>query len=135
MMHQSADKSGVQFDIDFDANLAIDWEMKLGMLVAGVTSLQIRGSFSVAFAPLLRDFPVVGGMQIFCVNDPEIKLELTGVLDVVHSHVIRGGEKTKPGGKKTSPTDTLCGIHNSNMKQCAFLWSTVGGDRRLDDPP
>jgi Ca2+-dependent lipid-binding protein len=48
---------------------------------AGIKDFQIHGMVRVVLKPLINDMPLVGGMQVFFLNNPNIDFNLVGVAD------------------------------------------------------
>ena len=46
--------------------------------IAGIRSLSIEGILSIVFRPMLDEMPVLGGMQMFMINPPDIDIEWHG---------------------------------------------------------
>lgn len=46
----------------------------------GVSDLRLRGTLVVELSHLLEDLPLIGGIQVFFVNPPELDLKLTGAI-------------------------------------------------------
>ncbi|CAH1720627.1 unnamed protein product [Chironomus riparius] len=62
---------------DCDINFAI------GGLRGGIKDFQIHGTVRVVMKPLIPNPPLVGGLQIFFLNNPNIDFNLVGVIDLL----------------------------------------------------
>lgn len=55
----------------------------LGNIKGGIRDFQIRGMLRVIMKPMLNVMPLVGGIQVFFLNNPSIDFNLVGVADVL----------------------------------------------------
>lgn len=49
----------------------------------GIKDFQIHGMVRVVMTPLITRIPLVGGLQIFFLNNPTIDFDLVGIIDVL----------------------------------------------------
>jgi Ca2+-dependent lipid-binding protein len=50
---------------------------------AGIKDFQVSGLVRIVMKPLLAQMPLIGGMQVFFLNNPEIDFNLVGIADVL----------------------------------------------------
>lgn len=50
---------------------------------AGIKDLQLHGMIRVVMKPLITTMPLIGGLQVFFLNNPDIDFNLIGVADVL----------------------------------------------------
>jgi Ca2+-dependent lipid-binding protein len=50
---------------------------------AGIKDFQVSGLVRVVMKPLLTQMPMIGGLQVFFLNNPEIDFNLVGIADVL----------------------------------------------------
>ncbi|XP_065356161.1 extended synaptotagmin-2 isoform X2 [Calliphora vicina] len=69
--------------MDLDLFYASDCDINfyLGGMKGGIKDFQIHGWVRVVMKPLIRSMPLVGGLQIFFLNNPNIDFNLVGVID------------------------------------------------------
>lgn len=69
--------------MDLDLFYASDCDINfyLGSVKGGIKDFQIHGWMRVVMKPLIRSMPLVGGLQIFFLNNPNIDFNLVGVID------------------------------------------------------
>lgn len=54
-----------------------------GGLKGGIKDLQLHGLVRVVMKPLITVMPIVGGLQVFFLNNPTIDFNLVGVADIL----------------------------------------------------
>lgn len=69
--------------MDLDLFYASDCDINfyLGSVKGGIKDFQIHGWVRVIMKPLIRTMPLIGGLQIFFLNNPNIDFNLVGVID------------------------------------------------------
>ncbi|KAL9890728.1 extended synaptotagmin-like protein 2 isoform 1-T4 [Glossina fuscipes fuscipes] len=69
--------------MDLDLFYASDCDINfyLGAMKGGIKDFQIHGWIRVVMKPLIRTMPLVGGLQIFFLNNPNIDFNLVGIID------------------------------------------------------
>ncbi|XP_025204674.1 extended synaptotagmin-2 [Melanaphis sacchari] len=74
-----------QIMLDIDVIFASDSDISFFVsgIPCGIKDFQIRGMMRVIMKPLLTTSPLVGGMQIFFLHQPDIDYDLMGVADVL----------------------------------------------------
>lgn len=50
---------------------------------AGIKDFQVSGLVRIVMKPLLTQMPLVGGLQVFFLNNPDIDFNLVGIADVL----------------------------------------------------
>lgn len=60
-----------------------DINFSLGGFRGGIKDFQIHGTVRVVMKPLIPNPPLVGGLQIFFLNNPNIDFNLVGVIDLL----------------------------------------------------
>lgn len=81
------DKNTSRNEIILDADLFYasdcDINFQLAGMKAGIKDFQIHGTVRVIMKPLITKMPLVGGLQIFFLNNPEVDFNLVGVADLL----------------------------------------------------
>lgn len=74
---------GDSVELDIKVRLSGDPQIELsaGHFKFGIKHLDFQGVVSLVSKPLMGDLPVVGGLQIFLMNPPDLHFDLTGVLN------------------------------------------------------
>uniref|UniRef100_A0A2S2QJV6 Extended synaptotagmin-2 n=1 Tax=Sipha flava TaxID=143950 RepID=A0A2S2QJV6_9HEMI len=74
-----------QIMLDIDVIFASDCDISFFVsgIPCGIKDFQMRGMMRIVMRPLLTVSPLVGGMQIFFLNQPDIDYDLMGVADVL----------------------------------------------------
>ncbi len=49
----------------------------------GITDVQLKGMMRIVLRPLLRDMPIVGGVQAFFLNPPTLDFNMTNIANVL----------------------------------------------------
>ncbi|XP_044595358.1 extended synaptotagmin-2 isoform X1 [Cotesia glomerata] len=60
-----------------------DISFSLGNIKGGIRDFQLRGMARVVLKPMLNVVPLVGGFQLFFLNNPSIDFNLVGIADVL----------------------------------------------------
>ncbi|KAF7989923.1 hypothetical protein HCN44_008597 [Aphidius gifuensis] len=60
-----------------------DISFSLGNIKGGIRDFQLRGMARIVLKPMLNVMPLVGGIQIFFLNNPSIDFNLVGAIDVL----------------------------------------------------
>ncbi|XP_063973441.1 extended synaptotagmin-2 isoform X2 [Diachasmimorpha longicaudata] len=60
-----------------------DISFTLGTFKGGIRDFQLRGMLRIVLKPMLTVMPLVGGVQIFFLNNPEIDFNLVGAADIL----------------------------------------------------
>lgn len=78
---KNVDRNEIIMDIDLFYASDCDINFYLGGVKGGIKDFQIHGWVRVVMKPLIRSMPLVGGLQIFFLNNPNIDFNLVGVID------------------------------------------------------
>jgi len=70
--------TGIQIDLRLKFDAALKLLLKVGPLKIGIDRVRFDGMACLILRPLLKTSPVVGGIQLFFMNPPEISLSLSG---------------------------------------------------------
>ncbi|KAK7792686.1 hypothetical protein R5R35_007285 [Gryllus longicercus] len=73
----------IMLDMDLFYAGDCDISFSLGGLKGGIKDFQIHGMVRVVMKPLISDMPLVGGLQIFFLNNPTVDFNLVGVADML----------------------------------------------------
>ncbi|XP_029662541.1 extended synaptotagmin-2 isoform X2 [Formica exsecta] len=81
------DKNTSRNEIILDADIMYagdcDITFFVGNIKGGIKDFQIRGLIRIVMKPMLSVMPLIGGVQIFYLNNPTINFNLVGVADVL----------------------------------------------------
>jgi hypothetical protein len=83
---------GLEIDLGFYFNAPVRVEFRVGKWKAGINELLLRMPLGIIMTPLLQHMPVIGGMQMFCLADPDLEFKLTGLgesFPIVHNSLRR----------------------------------------------
>lgn len=71
--------------LDMDLFYASDCDInfQLAGVRGGIKDFQIHGTIRVIMKPLISKIPLIGGLQIFFLNNPDIDFNLVGVADLL----------------------------------------------------
>lgn len=73
----------IMMDIDLCYAGDCDISFRLKGVSGGVKDFQIQGMMRVIMKPLIPTIPLIGGLQIFFLNNPSIDFNLVGAIDVL----------------------------------------------------
>ena len=73
----------IDLDLVFASDCDISFSLK-NLKILQITNFSLRGVLRLIFTPLLRDKPLIGGIQYYFLTTPEIDYELGGVANVVN---------------------------------------------------
>ncbi|XP_055377645.1 extended synaptotagmin-2 isoform X2 [Condylostylus longicornis] len=76
-------RNEIIMDLDLFYAGDCDINFRLGGMKGGIKDFQIHGMVRVVMKPLIRSMPLVGGLQIFFLNNPNIDFNLVGVIDLL----------------------------------------------------
>lgn len=70
--------------MDMDIIYAGDckFEVSVSKISAGIKDVQLSGRMRVVMKPLVHQIPLIGGLQVFFLNNPELDFNLVGIADV-----------------------------------------------------
>eukprot|EP00927_Polykrikos_kofoidii_P043732 TRINITY_DN37815_c0_g1_i1.p1 TRINITY_DN37815_c0_g1~~TRINITY_DN37815_c0_g1_i1.p1 ORF type:complete len:1339 (-),score=217.60 TRINITY_DN37815_c0_g1_i1:101-3541(-) len=85
------DGSEIQFimHMSYDGDISILLDVG-GFADMGVKRIVARGTLSVKLRPLMSHMPVVGGVQVAFLNEPDIDITFAGKLQVANHYFVRG---------------------------------------------
>ncbi|XP_046399639.1 extended synaptotagmin-2 isoform X4 [Ischnura elegans] len=76
-------RNEIIMDLDIFYAGDCDISFSIGAIKGGIKDFQIHGMVRVVMKPLIREMPLVGGLQIFFLNNPTIDFNLVGVADLL----------------------------------------------------
>ncbi|CAG9782940.1 unnamed protein product [Diatraea saccharalis] len=76
-------RNEIIMDVDLFYAGDCDISFVLQRIRGGIKDLQIHGMVRVVMKPLITKMPLVGGLQVFFLNNPSIDFNLVGVADVL----------------------------------------------------
>ncbi|XP_055676683.1 extended synaptotagmin-2 isoform X2 [Lutzomyia longipalpis] len=76
-------RNEIIMDLDLFYASDCDINFSLGGMRGGIKDFQIHGMVRVVMKPLINKMPLVGGLQIFFLNNPNIDFNLVGVVDLL----------------------------------------------------
>ncbi|CAK1548474.1 unnamed protein product [Leptosia nina] len=76
-------RNEIIMDIDLFYAGDCDISFVLQRIRAGIKDLQIHGMLRVIMKPLITKMPLVGGLQVFFLNNPSIDFNLVGAADIL----------------------------------------------------
>lgn len=80
---KNTSRNEIIMDMDLFYASDCDINFQLAGMKAGIKDFQIHGMIRVIMKPLISKIPLVGGLQIFFLNNPEIDFNLVGVADLL----------------------------------------------------
>ncbi|XP_073836459.1 extended synaptotagmin-like protein 2 isoform X5 [Musca autumnalis] len=80
---QNIGRNEIIMDLDLFYASDCDINFYLGSMKGGIKDFQIHGWVRVVMKPLIRSMPLIGGLQIFFLNNPNIDFNLVGVIDLL----------------------------------------------------
>lgn len=80
---KNTSRNEIIMDIDLFYASDCDINFSLSGMRGGIKDLQIHGMVRVVMKPLISSMPLVGGLQIFFLNNPNIDFNLVGIVDVL----------------------------------------------------
>ncbi|XP_075146495.1 extended synaptotagmin-like protein 2 isoform X3 [Haematobia irritans] len=78
---QNIGRNEIIMDLDLFYASDCDINFYLGSIKGGIKDFQIHGWVRVVMKPLIRSMPLIGGLQIFFLNNPNIDFNLVGAID------------------------------------------------------
>lgn len=76
-------RNEVIMDLDLFYTSDCDINFQLAGVRGGLKHFQIHGMVRVVMKPLITKMPLVGGLQIFFLNNPTIDFNLVGIVDLL----------------------------------------------------
>lgn len=80
---KNVSRNEIVMDVDLFYASDCDINFSLGGMRGGIKDFQIHGMMRVIMKPLITKMPLVGGLQIFFLNNPNIDFNLVGVVDLL----------------------------------------------------
>ncbi|KAK9888894.1 hypothetical protein WA026_001115 [Henosepilachna vigintioctopunctata] len=80
---KNTDRNEIIMDLDITYAGDCDITFYLGGIKGGIKDFQLKGMLRVVLKPLISSIPLVGGIQVFFLNNPEIDFDLIGVADLL----------------------------------------------------
>lgn len=80
---KNVSRNEIIMDLDIYYAGDCDITFTLGAMRGGIKDFQIHGMVRVVMKPLIPVVPLIGGLQIFFLNNPNIDFNLVGVVDLL----------------------------------------------------
>ncbi|CAH0557885.1 unnamed protein product [Brassicogethes aeneus] len=80
---KNIDRNEIVMDLDIFYAGDCDVTFYLSGIKGGIRDFQLHGMLRVVMKPLITSIPLVGGLQVFFLNNPDIDFDLVGVADVL----------------------------------------------------
>ncbi|XP_074032959.1 extended synaptotagmin-like protein 2 [Leptinotarsa decemlineata] len=80
---KNVDRNEIVMDLDIFYAGDCDISFHLSGLKGGIRDFQLHGMLRVVMKPLISTMPLVGGIQVFFLNNPDIDFDLVGIADVL----------------------------------------------------
>lgn len=80
---KNTSRNEIILDVDLFYASDCDINFQLAGMRAGIKDFQIHGMVRVIMKPLITKIPLIGGLQIFFLNNPDIDFNLVGVADLL----------------------------------------------------
>ncbi|XP_037922299.1 extended synaptotagmin-2 isoform X1 [Hermetia illucens] len=80
---KNVSRNEIIMDLDLFYASDCDVNFALAGMKGGIKDFQIHGTVRVVMKPLIRQMPLVGGLQIFFLNNPRVDFNLVGVIDLL----------------------------------------------------
>ncbi|KAK8754401.1 hypothetical protein OTU49_016067 [Cherax quadricarinatus] len=81
-VYDDTSRHEIIMDMDFAYAGDCKFEVSVSKFKMGIKDLQISGRMRVMMKPLVRQIPLVGGLQVFFLNNPDVDFNLIGLADV-----------------------------------------------------
>lgn len=83
---------GIELDIgvSWDCEADVSFEVTQLAQTVGINKLSVAGELSLILKPLMPTLPIVGGIQFFMINRPELQWQMTGMAKMSHFPLISG---------------------------------------------
>lgn len=76
-------RNEIIMDLDLNYTSDCDISFQVAGMRGGLKHFQIQGMVRVVMKPLINQIPLVGGLQIFFLNNPHVDFNLVGVTDLL----------------------------------------------------
>ncbi|XP_049822259.1 extended synaptotagmin-2 [Aethina tumida] len=80
---KNIDRNEIVMDLDIFYAGDCDITFYLSGMKGGIRDFQLHGMLRVVMKPLITSIPLVGGLQVFFLNNPDIDFDLVGIADVL----------------------------------------------------
>jgi len=80
---KNVSRNEIIMDLDIYYAGDCDITFTLGAMRGGIKDFQIHGMLRIVMRPLISTIPLIGGLQIFFLNNPNIDFNLVGVVDLL----------------------------------------------------
>ncbi|XP_042884995.1 extended synaptotagmin-2-A-like isoform X9 [Penaeus japonicus] len=81
-VYDDTSRHEIIMDMDFAYAGDCKFEVSVSKFKMGIKDLQISGRLRIVMKPLVRQIPLVGGLQVFFLNNPDVDFNLIGLADV-----------------------------------------------------
>ncbi|XP_063611605.1 extended synaptotagmin-2-B-like isoform X1 [Penaeus indicus] len=81
-VYDDTSRHEIIMDMDFAYAGDCKFEVSVSKFKMGIKDLQISGRLRIMMKPLVRQIPLVGGLQVFFLNNPDVDFNLIGLADV-----------------------------------------------------
>ncbi|XP_074035677.1 extended synaptotagmin-2 isoform X2 [Leptinotarsa decemlineata] len=83
VIYENVSRDEVVMDVDLSYAGDCDIKFRLRGLLGGIKNFQLYGKLRIVLKPLIRHFPLIGGVQVFFLNNPEIEFDLDGIAGIL----------------------------------------------------
>lgn len=80
---QTFSRHEIVMDVDIYYSGDCYFQVALSKLKAGIRDIRFRGIIRVVMKPLVKEIPLIGGLQVFFLRDPEIDFNLTEIANIL----------------------------------------------------
>lgn len=80
---KNIDRNEIVMDLDVFYAGDCDVTFYLSGMKGGIRDFQLHGMLRVVMKPLITSVPLIGGLQVFFLNNPDIDFDLVGIADVL----------------------------------------------------
>ncbi|XP_068219497.1 extended synaptotagmin-2-B [Palaemon carinicauda] len=81
-VYDDTSRHEIIMDMDFAYAGDCKFEVSVSKFKMGIKDLRICGKMRVVMKPLVKQIPLVGGLQVFFLNNPDVDFNLIGLADV-----------------------------------------------------
>uniref|UniRef100_A0A6P7H0J8 Extended synaptotagmin-3-like isoform X1 n=1 Tax=Diabrotica virgifera virgifera TaxID=50390 RepID=A0A6P7H0J8_DIAVI len=83
VVYDNVSREEIVMDVDVSYAGDCDIKFRLRGLLGGIKNFQMYGKLRIVLKPLIRHFPLIGGVQLFFLNNPDIDFELDGIAGIL----------------------------------------------------
>ncbi|XP_028394171.1 extended synaptotagmin-3-like isoform X2 [Dendronephthya gigantea] len=91
---ENVKRSEVIMDVDVIYSGDADFELSVKCVTVGIEDVQLRGTLRVIMSPLVPASPLIAGISVFFLDQPELDFNLTNLLNILDvpglSNILRG---------------------------------------------